>query len=89
MEATAFEKSLGNSLDERRAALKDTSRFDYDEKSGLYISKDGKHRVTWDGDEVVDAPDDDNFDDVAKRRYIERYGYYEGIRRFNERKGGK
>lgn len=75
MYPTEYEKTLGSTLEERRAALQDTTRFDYDGKTGLYVSKDGKHRFNEDTDEIVSANLDMSFGDIKKMRERENPAY--------------
>lgn len=89
MNATEAELALGNSYEERRAALEDTSRFDYDKETGLYISKDKQHKFDPDGEEVLDSKNDETFSDIRLRVLRQKYGYYKAMEMLEaEKKGG-
>lgn len=63
----------------------------FDENDKVWVSPDGMHRYDpYDGEELIQAPNSDSFDDVSLLVLRRRYGYIKGTEMFNERrKGGK
>ena len=88
---TKEEEKLGKSCEERRQALQDETRFKWDDEKRCYVSlEDEKVRFDDDGEQIIEAPGMDNFDDIVAESLRRRYGYYEAQKMMEERrKGGK